>query len=124
MAVGGRNFLCEIRGRPTQPLFEAQPLPRKEGRLFEIGRRQIKAQDIPDPIKSPRIQKQYAVEIITARPCAGWCDNAAQKRGDFFRIERKFQNLIIAGDEAFTGLQLQKLVGVNGQIIGFERGRG
>ena len=67
-----------------------------------------------------RIENQYRVAVIDARPCPCRLDQIAQHRRHALRFDRRIQRFqrIGGGRGAFSRLQFQQLLGIDGNRVG------
>ena len=121
-AIAARLFAVD-RQRPVAEQVEDEFLrPLDEGRLLLLDRRQVEAQDLAARIEMARIEQQVGVAVVDAGARAGRRDQPPQQRRDALRIDRKVEavELVGAGPDAFAGLQLEQLVGVDADRIGLD----
>ena len=97
----------------------------KQVRLLLVDRRQVVAQDLAARIEMARIEQQIGVAVVDARARPGRRDQPSQHRRDALGIDREIEavELVGARSEAFAGLQLQQLFGIDGDRIGLDRRR-
>ena len=69
---------------------------------------------------------RHAVAVVDARARLGRRDQAAQHRRDALRIDREFERRqrLVRRAVALAGLQLEQLVGIDGDGVGLDGGRG
>ena len=98
----------------------------EEAGLLLVDRRQVVAQDLAARIEMARIEQQVGVAVVDAGAGAGRRDQPPQHRRDALGIDREIETveLVRAGAQALAGLQLQQLLGIDGDGIGLDGRRG
>ena len=95
-------------------------------RLVAVHRRQIVAEDLAPGIEVPGIEEKIGVPVIDASPGPGRRDQPSQHGCDALGIDREVEAVQLVGSraEAFAGLQLQQLFGVDRNGIRLDGRRG
>ena len=94
-----------------------------------IRRRQVEPQHLAGNVEVAAVENEIAVAVVDARARPGRRDQAAQHRGDAFRIDREFQagDALVDRAVVLAWLQLEQLVGVDegaGAVVGAGGGDG
>src|SRR5690606_1790467 len=119
LPIDGKILVAEeVEDKPFDALGKA--------RLLVVHGRKLVTQDLAARIEVARVQKQVRIPVVDARAGAGRRYQPSQDGRDTLGIDREVEIVELVGRraDALAGLELEQLFRVDGDGIGFHRGRG
>ncbi len=125
VAVLGPQLAIERQVAAIEPGPDRDRHPFDETGLLDRRRRQFEAQHVAAAVEAAAVQNEPAVAVIDAGAGLGRRNQPPQHRRDAFRIDGKIQSGgFIRRAVGFAGLEVLQPVGIDGDGVGLDGGRG